>query len=175
MTKEVWKNIPGYEGKYQASNLGRIKSLERQVRGVCYHTGNEFYRTVKERILRPGKYDKSGHVSVVLGHGQSSSPVHQLVAEAFLGKCPNGQEVLHVNGNPTDNRIENLRYGTRIENILDVYHQGKQWKKLSIEDVYNIRFHFLCGFNGKEISKIFGVSENCISQVKNRRTFSWLQ
>ncbi|MGC8718421.1 MAG: NUMOD4 domain-containing protein [Thermodesulforhabdaceae bacterium] len=53
---EIWKDIPGYEGRYQASNLGRIKSLKRKVRSVNHYTGKEFFRVVPERILRLGKY-----------------------------------------------------------------------------------------------------------------------
>ena len=125
---EIWKDIPGYEGRYQASNLGRIKSLERKVRSVNRYTRNDFFRTVPERILRPGQQRKTGHLSVVLGRGTCSKPVHQLVARAFLGTVPENNEVLHNNGNPTDNRVENLRYGTRRENIMDVYFQGGRWK-----------------------------------------------
>ena len=118
---EIWKDIPGYEGRYQASTLGRIKSLERLVPSKNYATGKPFLRTVPERILRPGKHCKSGHMSVVLGRGVSGKPVHQLVMLTFVGPPARGQEVLHNNGNPADNRLDNLRYGTRRENILDVF------------------------------------------------------
>ena len=52
---EVWKDIPGYEGEYQASTMGRIKSLKRMVVGRNWYTGKQFYRTVPERILKPGR------------------------------------------------------------------------------------------------------------------------
>ena len=173
--KELWKDIPGYEGKYQASTKGRIKSLKRSVRSICHYTGKEFYRTVNERILQPGQYCKTGHVSVVLGKGNPGVPVHQLIAKTFLGNCPPNCEVLHKNGNPKDNRVENLRYGTRTENILDFYIQGRLWSKLSIDDVYKIRFYLLCGYTGRLIAKIFDVSESTVSNIKNRRTFGWLK
>jgi hypothetical protein len=60
----------------------------------------------------------------------------------FVGAPPDGMEVLHNNGDPTDNRLENLRYGTRTENILDVYRQGKVWRKLSVDDVQAIGLAF---------------------------------
>ncbi len=173
--KEIWKDIPGYEGEYQASNLGRIKSLERKVKSKNQYTNKEFYRTVPSCILKPGQYSKNGHVSVVLGKGTNGQPVHKLVAITFLGPYPKGQEVLHINGIPKDNRLENLRYGTRTENILDVYYQGGKWRKLSIDDVYFIRFALLCEFSGKKIAEILGVSQTTISTVKTGRSFSWLK
>ncbi|CCQ82075.1 MULTISPECIES: NUMOD4 motif-containing HNH endonuclease [Bacillota] len=172
---EIWKDIPGYEGKYQASSEGRIRSLTRKVRGICHFTGREFQRTVQGRILKPGKYCKAGHVSVVLGHGTNGIPVHQLIARTFLGECPLGNEVLHNNGHSKDNRVENLRYGTRSENILDVYNDGGRWRKLSIKDVYDIRFRFLCGYRGYEIAELYGVSQTTVSNIKTRRIYGWLE
>lgn len=173
--EEHWKDIPGYEGKYQASTMGRIRSMDRSVLGKCHYTGKTFLRRIKGRILRPGRSSKSGHLSVVLGHGKPGSPVHQLILLTFIGKKPENKEVLHTNGDPTDNRLENLRYGTRTENILDVYKQGKKWRKLSVDDVREIRFGMSCGIKGKELAVMYHVSEETISRIKNRRTFSWLK
>lgn len=172
---EIWKDIPGYEGKYQASTEGQIRSIDRMVRGKCHYTGEYFYRHVKGRILKPGQFCKNGHVSVVLGHGATGSPVHHLIMLTFVGPVPDGMEVLHNNGNPTDNRLSNLRYGTRTENILDVYKQGGIWRKLSTEDVGAIRFGLYCGIKGKELSAMFNVSENTISRIKTGGSYSWLK
>ncbi len=172
---EIWKDIPNYEGKYQASNLGRIKSLKRKVRSVNHYTGKDFFRTVPERILRPGEYCKTGHLSVVLGRGTNGKPVHQLVIESFVGVPPNGMEILHINGDPADNRIENLRYGTRTENILDVYRQGGRWRKLSIDEVIAIRFSLFCGIKGSDLAREYEVHPTTISSIKNRRTYWWLK
>ncbi|NLB17419.1 MAG: HNH endonuclease, partial [Syntrophomonadaceae bacterium] len=111
MCNEIWKDIPGYEGEYQASTFGRIKSVKRKVISKNWYTGNPFYRTVPERILKPGRFCKSGHVSVVLRKGTSGKPVHQLILRTFIGEVPQDMEVLHINGNPTDNCLSNLRYG----------------------------------------------------------------
>ena len=154
--------------------MGRVKSLKRKVRGKNWYTGKDFYRSIPERILRPGKFCKSGHVSVVLEHGGQGKPVHQLVMLAFVGPAPEGMEVRHLNGNPTDNRLINLKYGTRRENILDYIYQGKRWRRLNIEDVIYIRFALFCGIKGSHIAKELGVSESVISAVKTRRTFGWV-
>ena len=175
MSEEIWKDIPGYEGQYQASNLGNIRSVDRKVRGICHFTGKEFYRTVKGRVLRPGRFCHAGHLSVVLGHGATGSPVHQLIMLTFVGPPPEGTEILHSNGDPTDNRLENLRYGTRTENILDVYHQGGVWRKLSTDDVEAIRFGLYCGYKGRELAAIYNVSESTISKIKTGGAFAWLQ
>ncbi len=82
--EEVWKDIPGYEGEYQASTEGRVRSIDHFVRGVCHYTGKDFYRQVKGRIIKPGRFCKSGHVSVVLRRGTNGIPVHQLIMKLLL-------------------------------------------------------------------------------------------
>lgn len=175
MNDETWRDIPGYEDKYQASNLGRIKSLSRKVRGVNHYTGKDFLRTVPERILRPGTYCKTGHLSVVLGHGTQGKPVHRLVMLAFVGAPPHGYEVLHNDGNPKNNALSNLRYGSRTDNILDVYRQGKKWRKLSVSDVEEIKFGLWCGYSLLELAIPYGVSISTISCIKTGRTFAWVK
>ena len=93
----------------------------------------------------------------------------------FVVPPPAGEEVRHKNGVPTDNRLCNLEYGTRTENILDVFYQGKAWRKLNIEDVEQIRFGLSSGISGKELANMYVVSEQTISSIKHRRTFSWLK
>ena len=175
MAEEVWRDIPGYEGKYQVSNLGRVKSLERKVRGVNHYTGKDFFRTIPERILRPGKFCKSGHVSVVLEHGGRGRPVHQLVMLAFVGPPPAGMEVRHLNGIASDNRLENLTYGTRTENILDVFYQGKRWRKLCIEDVIYARFACFCGISDQVVADELGVSPSTIAEIRKGNSYRWLE
>jgi hypothetical protein len=172
---EIWKDIPGYEGRYQASTEGRIRSVSRIIQEKNISTGKIYYHNISGRILKPGRYCKSGHLSVVLGHGADGSPVHQLVMRTFIGEPPVGMEVLHKNGNPTDNQLCNLHYGTRTENILDVYRQGGKWRKLSVDDVEAIRFGLWCGIKGAELSRMFDVAPISISRIKNERTFAWLE
>lgn len=118
---ENWLPVPGYEGAYEVSDLGYVRSLERRVRLVTRQAG-ETTRLVRERILRPGS-TRSGHVSVAIGKGNSRL-VHQLVLEAFIGPRPEDCEVLHLNHDPADNRLVNLKYGTRSENLKMDYAAG---------------------------------------------------
>lgn len=172
MSEEIWKDIPGYEGKYQASNQGRVKSLSRVICGA-----NQFGRfewLSKEKILRPGTRSILGYQMVVLNNPRKTFAVHHLVMMSFVG-ARNNQYVLHANGNPTDNRLINLRYGSQSENVIDVYHQGKAWKKFTIDDVYDIRFELLCGFSCSSIAKKYGVGHQAISKIKNGERFKWLK
>lgn len=117
---EQWRPIPGWEDRYHASDHGRIKSLARVIQ---YRDGR--HRPVGEAILSP-KTSGSGHqqVSFWRGNKTTSRWVHRLIAETFLGPCPEGMEVRHLNGDPADNRLENLTYGTRRENLLDRERHG---------------------------------------------------
>lgn len=168
---EVWKDIPGYEGRYQASTEGRIRSVDHRVRVVPH--GTEATRLMNGRVLRPGR-SKSGHLSVVLGHGANGSPVHQLIMLTFVGPAPEGCEICHNDGNPCNNALNNLRYDTRSENIKDVVRQGGRWRKLSAEDVKDIRQRLECGERGADIARDLGVSPTSISAIKLGRNYSWL-
>jgi hypothetical protein len=119
--KEIWKPIPGYEGQYEVSDQGRVRSSTRLV--MCEGTIKGSYFSVKQgRMLRPGRMP-AGHLSVSLGR-RNSQCVHKLVLLAFVGPAPEGFECLHANGNPADNRLVNLRWGTRAENIRDAIRHG---------------------------------------------------
>lgn len=168
--REEWRDIPGYEGKYQASSLGNIRSLDRIVN--CAHGGK---RRMRGRVLKPAGQKKDPHLRVVLGHGAIGSCVHTLVALTFLGPKPEGQEVRHLDGNPLNNRVDNLAYGTRTENILDVYRQGKAWRALTAEQVLEIRERLAAGETGAALAKEYGVGQACISSIKHGRTYSWLK
>jgi len=117
---ETWRNVPGHEGRYQVSDEGRVRSIPHRVRVVV--RGREATRLSPGRLLRPGA-QKSGHLSVAIGKGNSRQ-VHQLVLEAFVGPRPAGHEVLHLNHTPSDNRLANLAYGTRSENLRMDYAAG---------------------------------------------------
>jgi len=105
---EVWKNIVGYEGKYQVSSFGQVRSIDRI---------DASGKKRKGRLLKPCK-DKDGYLYVGLSDGGVTiRRIHKLVAEAFIGSCPNGHQVNHKDENKTNNRIENLEYVTAKQNI----------------------------------------------------------
>lgn len=118
--KEEWRPIPGYEGYYEASSHGRIRSVDRVV-----SRGNQSVR-LKGKILSPAPLS-SGHLSLGLYKNSKGArkAVHRLVMQAFIGECPEGMEVLHADDNPANNHLWNLRYGTRSENLYDAVHNKK--------------------------------------------------
>lgn len=115
MTCETWKGVPGFEGLYEVSNLGRVRSLDRVVR---YRSGP--VHTHRGRVLKLAA-GRSGYPHVQLfrnGHGVCRS-VHSLVLAAFVGPRPKGHQCRHKNGHRKDARLSNLEYGTARENCLD--------------------------------------------------------
>lgn len=103
---EVWKDIEGYEGIYQVSNFGRVKSLERYI----YNNLINSEILLKERVLHVGRVAKGRYFIVRLSkNGISKSiSIHRLVAEAFIPNLLNKPQVDHINANRFDNRVENL-------------------------------------------------------------------
>jgi hypothetical protein len=119
---EIWRDVVGFEDAYQVSNMGRVKSKSRVVVMSASHKSAAHLSRRKGRMLKPGKAS-NGYFTVALGRGNSRT-IHSLVAEAFIGPCPDGHEVLHIDGTRTNNCADNLRYGTRRENIMDAVRHG---------------------------------------------------
>jgi hypothetical protein len=116
MQKEIWKDVKGYEGLYQVSNLGSVKSLKRTVN---VNKSKLCTKVVFERILKNG-INSSGYYNLTLckNGSQKTRLVHQLVAIAFLGHTPNGQNLVinHIDFNKLNNNVENLVIITQREN-----------------------------------------------------------
>lgn len=165
---EVWRDVPGLEGEYQVSDAGRVRSLQRKVPAVM--RGKRTFKTVPARVLRPGRMNKFGHLSVVLG-GRSLT-VHSLVLAAFVGPRPEGCDVAHNNGDGSDNRLTNLRYASRSDNNRDMVFHGKT--RLSAADVLRIRSAAGKMPRGwkKRMAESLGVSQSTISDVLAGRSYS---
>lgn len=121
---EEWKDIPGYEGYYQVSNHGQVRSLDRNVM-----LKNGAFRFAKGITLRPGEHT-AGYGMVVLSRlgKRVTRKVHTLVAEAFIGERPAGMEVRHLDDDPSNNHLPNLKYGTPSENRLDSVRNGTHFE-----------------------------------------------
>lgn len=152
---EEWRDIKHYEGYYQVSNLGNVRSLRREVR--C----GKGTRILESQIKRP-VINGSGYLQVNLSkNGISSFPyVHKLVAEAFIGNPDNHTEVNHIDHNKLNCRSENLEWCTRQENMIAL-----------AEFVGNRQIRFFCDC-GREVSKENNRCSKCSREsrrlVKNR-------
>ncbi len=169
---EIWKPIINYEDYYEISNYGRVKSL----------------KFGKEKILKPGT-DNKGYLYVILRSNNKSKKyfVHRLVMDAFIGRCPYGMEICHNDGNPLNNKKENLRYDTHSANQKDrIKHNKiggmfKNGHKSSIghnnsmskinDSIVRIIRHLADNGNltQKEIGDIWGLRAATISSIKTRK------
>lgn len=115
---EVWKDVVGYEGVYQISNKGRVKSLDR----FCIFNGSRRIR--RGNIMKP--FDNRGYLRVGLykDSKQKKLFIHRLVAEAFIPRPAGKDFINHIDGDPKNNRIENLEWCTPRENTIHAYKTG---------------------------------------------------
>jgi len=171
---EIWKDVAGYEGYYQVSNWGRVKSLERWV--PHKRRGKDF---VRERILKQW-INRYCFVVLSLNGKQTSKTVHRLVAEAFIPNPENKPEVNHKGKVPdkTDNRVWMLEWATKkentdhaLENNLKPKGQNHGIAKLTEKQVLEIR-HIGKSETLAKLAEKYGVQCACIDKILKRRTWN---
>lgn len=165
-TGELWKPVVGFEGMYEVSSLGRVRSLDRVL--VSEGARRGYPRKVKGRLLMLQRHS-GGYVQVSLGES-GVRLVHALVLEAFVGPCPVGMESCHDDGDKTNNFLFNLRYDTHSANCEDRRRHGVSYQgeanaqaKLTEDDVREIRSRK--GETYKDIASGFPVSDRAIGKV----------
>lgn len=123
MQEEIWKDISNYEGLYQISNLGRVKTLARKIN--CQGR----IHNLKEKILKDAP-DSAGYRLVVLCKNgtKKTHRIHRLVAEAFISNPDNKKLVNHKNLIKHDNNLSNLEWNTYRENLIHSYLNGRNKK-----------------------------------------------
>lgn len=155
--KEEWKDIYGYENKYQISNIGRVRSLE-------YHNAKGVRRI---GILKPS-IDGKGYLRCALSKNNilTTFKVHRLVAGHFIPNPSNLPQVNHKNGIKTDNRVENLEWCDNSTNQIHAYKNGlnkshyARFRPVEMFDVQNkIKIQFK---SIKDASKMIGVSSSTL-------------
>lgn len=148
---EQWKPIEGWP--YEVSNLGQVRRSKRGQRG-----GPVGY------ILKPW-YDGHGYPTVNLRDGgRWAVNIHKLVANAFLGPCPEGQETHHIDGNCLNNRSDNLVYVTRKSHMRQDHRS-----KLSEADIASCKKRFAAGEMIKDLAAEYGVHPSSLGRAMGRR------
>lgn len=160
MTEE-WRAVAGFEGRYEVSNFGRVKSLKRMRNGK-----HGAPTPIPERIMKPS-FDRHGYLKVCLrnDHGATNHSVHQLVAKAFIPN-PNGyQQINHIDEDKTNNHFANLEwctpkynstYGTRLERC------GKSRSKPVVGTNDDVVMHF---DSARQASRVLGIDASSITAV----------
>lgn len=171
---EQWKDIPGYEGRYQVSDLGRVRSLPRTVRTVSKR-GTESLRAIPGCVLKLQRHSQ-GYLQAKLG--ERTYIVGPLVLTAFVSSRPSGMECAHGDGVKANNALGNLRWATPAENSADRIAHGTSGKgvrnasaKLAPEVVLAIRE---AAGSQKDVAAAFGVRQSTVSKIKLRQRWGHL-
>jgi len=171
---EIWKDIKYYEGIYQVSNFGNVKSLDR-----VYFNGQ--HNCVRKGKLMSNLTVSVGYnaVNLYLNKKATSILIHRLVAIAFIPNPEKKPQVNHINGVKTDNRVENLEWCTSSENLTHAVNNNLNtptfgeingMSKLTEKDVLEIR-EIGYSISRKEIAKKYNVSMPTISDIRNRKAW----
>lgn len=163
--REIWKEIPNYP-EYYASNLGRIKSLKR----------------TNPIIMKPGKHrDGYYQLSIRKDNKEQKLLIHRLIAITFLPNPGNKETVNHKDSNRCNNRVGNLEWCTKLENMQHAARNNRMSNrigeinpktKLNIEEVDEIRKRLDGNFTLREIAEEFKVTTGCIASIKSGRSWS---
>lgn len=179
--EEEWRDVVGYAGLYKISSLGKVMSMSRVVwNGHKWHSH-------PGRILSPGKVRESPYVQLWKNGTGKNFFIHTLVLTAFVGPCPDGMECCHFpDRDPTNNRIENLRWDTHKENIHDKFFHGTTGKgvqktvcgeihplaKLTETSIREIRAKRSLGESYRKLAAEYGVSHVSIKNICLGRTWT---
>lgn len=159
---ETFVDIPGYEGFYQISNMGTVRSMRRII--ICK---NGQIRLCPQRVLKQNK-DSKGYLNVNLSKNSHPVPsrVHKLMKNVFMD--PNSRlQVNHIDGNKTNNRIENLELVTNSQNQTHAVRLGIRGTKLSVSDVEYIKTHI--DHPSKGLALKFNVDVSLIRLIKREK------
>lgn len=166
--KEEWRSIARFHNLVEVSNLGGVRTLDRG-----YTTWRGGAAAVEGRTLTVRRHPW-GYLwcEFTLRGKRYWEFVHRLVAEAFIGPCPPGQYVRHMDNNPSNNGIDNLRYGTPSDNSQDKWMHGTQphgdqiwWRKVDSPEVIAMRDMRAAGAKLKDLADFYGISEAQVCRI----------
>lgn len=173
---EVWKAIVGYEGYYEVSDYGRVRSLDRYVGHNC--GGLRLYKghlcEIRAKTIYPA-------VSLSRDGKVKRFHIHELVLTAFRGTKPAKAEACHKDGDGWNNRVDNLRWDTKSGNAQDRSRhrranlsEGHGNSRLLNEDVARIREAYLFGARRSDLAKAHGITRHNVGRIVRRETWEHL-
>lgn len=167
--QEEWRDVIGFEGIYQVSNYGRVKRIGRKSGAVA------------DRILKQALNIHSGYLQVGLwkNHKKSTKSIHRFVALTFIPNPENKPEIDHIDGNRLNNRVDNLQWVTKSENMLNPITRGRSSKSHKINPLWrgkygkyhNRTIPIVCieldrlFFGTKEAGRELNINSDCICKV----------
>lgn len=175
---EMWKAIDGYEGLYEVSNFGRVRSIRPRI-------GKGGWQLSDDGTLRLN--DANGdYLRITFACGPKKFKthlVHRLVVKAFIGDIPNGMDVNHIDGNTNNNCADNLEIVTKKRNtqhaieigLFDINGEKNPMAKLSNEQAKEIRRLVASGLTGREVARQFCVSPATVSGIVSGRSWGNVQ
>ena len=174
MENEIWKDVIRYEGSYQVSNFGRVKSLG------AGETWNSSSRILKNAIRQSGY----SQIDLCNDGRKKSYKISRLVAQAFISNPENKPQVNHINGIKNDDRMENLEWVNGKENMQHAWSTGLKkplkgnqcsWSKLTEKQVRVIKHCINLGMTDKEISKYFYNNQSIISSIRYKKSWTHIK
>jgi len=160
MAKETWRPVVGYEGLYEVSSMGRIRTLN--------YLGSGF-----PKVLRLSRRNGYLYKSFSKENHKKTLAIHRVVAESFLGSPPENCEPNHLDGNKENNFADNLKWVTRSENISHSWGLGSSRGKLR-DQARKVLKYLSEGKSPKWISSYLGISRSTVSRIKLGRRWSYL-
>lgn len=179
LDNEIWRDIQGYEGRYQISNIGRLKSLKRATQGTR-SDGSTYTQQIRETMLLQ-TYNSTGYLGSSLYYAGVGTRcfTHRLVAQAFIPNPDNLPQVNHIDGDKSNNTIENLEWVSAKTNMIHGFTTGlitvpsgaeSAHAKLTWEEVRYIRGNPE-GMLQKELAAMFGIGCSTVSHVQHYKTY----
>ncbi len=183
VNQEIWKDVLNFSGRYEVSNLGQVRSVERRVNVAIK---NQTFILIKSIILKQ-YIDEYGYYGITLGfrlNGKTKSKrktVHRLVAEAFIDNPQNLAQVNHIDGNKKNNSVSNLEWVTNEENIrkgveLRLFQYGEKHHAVTLTktQVKEIRQKYIpMVYSSLKLAKEYGVSKPTILNIVKFKTWKY--
>lgn len=175
--QEIWKDIPGYEGYYQISNTGRVKSLSRKIN---YNHPKFSKRSMEEKILSPKITNGYLGINLYINKKRRSFLIHRLVAEAFIPNPLNLPQVNHKDENKFNNSVNNLEWCTLEYNLLygtgakrSLESRTRPVLKFSLDGIFLEKYPNQSIAAAKNNANQANISKCCNGHIKSCKGFVW--